>query len=139
MANKGNEVATGTNTVVWVNGEDVKSNKFEYKVAYETADVKFGGDLQTYKRVVGVSCEGSFTINRTQSRMALLIGDVAKTGLLPDITITSKIINDSTGKAERATFRNVVIAEYGATSENQAVMEDTIPFTSSPPEFIEYM
>lgn len=137
--NKGNQVATGTNTVVWVNGEDVQCNKFEYKVALETGDVKFGGDLQTYKRVVGVGCEGSITLNKTKSYLAQLIGNVSKTGLLPDITITSKIINDSTGKAERATFRNVVITEYGATSEHGATMEETIPFTSSPPEFIEYM
>ncbi|MNC00063.1 hypothetical protein D3C75_473790 [compost metagenome] len=139
MSNKGNQVATGTNTMVWINGQPVSVKSFEYKISVETEDVKFPNDLNTYKRTVGMTCEGTITVNKTESVAAKLVAGTAKTGLNPDITITSKIINDSTGKAERAAFRDVVISEYGASSENGGLLEESIPFSSSIPEFIEYM
>lgn len=141
MANKGNTIATGNSTIVWINGESYPEFKgFEYKVSLSFEDVKFaGGDNDTYSRYTGGTCEGTITLNKVRSRAALLIADAARTGIMPDISIVSKIMNDSTGKAERATFSNVIFTEYGATSEAGAVMEESIPFKSSMPKFTEYM
>lgn len=139
--NKGNQVATGTSTVVWINGEAYPEFKgFEYKVAGSFSDVKFaGGDNNTYNRYTGATCEGTITLNKVRSRAALLLADAYRSGVMPDITIISKIMNDSTGKAERATFTDVVFTEFGGKSEPGSVMEESIPFKSSLPAFLEYM
>lgn len=141
MTNKGNQVATGSSTVVWINGEAYPEFKnFEYKVSGSFEDVRFaGGDMNTYSRFTGATCEGTVTLNKVHSRAALLVAEGYKTGVMPDITITSKIMNDSTGKAERAVFRDVILTEFGGSSEAGALMEESIPFKSSLPEFIEYM
>lgn len=140
MLDKQNGVATGNNLRVWLNGElleDLKS--FEYKITLDFADVTFIGDYATYGVYQGFSGSGTLNFNKTQSRGASLLKDAINTGVMPDLKIVTKLLNKSTGKAERAVISMIQITEFGGTSEAKTVIEESLPIRFSKVEFPELM
>jgi len=137
--NRGNEVISGSDGVVWVNGEEWAEVKaFEAKVAGEFEDVNFCNDYATYKRFMGRTGEGTLTLIKTQSRGAKVMAEAFRTGVMPDIKIITKLSNKQTGKAERAVIKDVVFSEFNLSKfENRSIMEEELPFTFSDYEYIE--
>lgn len=131
--NRGNEVLTGTDGVVWVNGEEWGEVKgIEAKVTGEFEDVTFCGDYGTYKKYMGYTGEGTLTLVKTKSRGLKIMGDAFKTGVMPDIKIISKLTNKQSGKSERAALKNVVFSEFAlAKFENRSIVEEELPFSFS--------
>lgn len=138
--NKGNKVISGSDMTVWINNEiwdDLK--KFEYKITGEFEDVTFLGDPRTYKKYTGFTGEGTLTTNKTQSRGARILAEAFRTGVMPTVKIVTKILNKSTGKAERCVFSGIIFSEFGGSSEAKALTEEELPFTFSEFEFLEFM
>ncbi|KQX69229.1 phage tail tube protein [Paenibacillus sp. Root444D2] len=139
MANRGNEVISGTNGVIWVNGQQwADVTAFEAKLTAKFEDVEFCDDYATYKVYQGRTGEGTVTLNKTQSRGAKIMADAFKTGVMPDIKIITKIENKQNGKAERAVVKDVVFSEFHlAKFENRANLTEELPFSFSDYDFIE--
>lgn len=141
MSNRGNEVISGTEGSIWVNGvEWAELTAFEAKVTGQFEDVQFCNDYKTYKRFVGQSGEGTITLNKVFSRGAQLMAGAFKNGRMPQVKIITKIFNPQTGKAERAEVKDVVFSEFHlARIENRGVTQEELPFTFSDYDFIEML
>jgi hypothetical protein len=139
MANRGNEVISGTDGTIWVNGQEwAEVTAFEAKVTGQFEDVTFCNDYATYKRFVGRNGEGTITLNKVQSRGAKLLADAFLTGVMPDVKMITKIVNKQTGKAERAVVKDIVLSEFHLSRfENRSIMKEELPFTFSDYEYIE--
>ncbi|GIP17764.1 hypothetical protein J40TS1_34060 [Paenibacillus montaniterrae] len=137
---KTNGVISGNDCFVWLNGElleDIKS--FEWKVSLDFADVNYLGDHRTYKKFQGYTGEGTLTFNKVQSRGIKLLRDAIKSGIMPDVVITTKMGNKATGKAERAVITGITFSEFGANSEAKSIAEESIPFSFADIDFPEVM
>ncbi|MCG7410576.1 phage tail tube protein [Paenibacillus sp. ACRRX] len=139
MANRGNEVLSGTDGTVWVNGEEWAEVKaLEAKVTGEFEDINFCGDYNTYKRFMGRTGEGTITLLKTSSRGAKIMAQAFKTGVMPEIKIVTKLTNKQTGKSERAVIKDIVFSEFNlAKFENRSIVEEELPFTFSDYDYIE--
>ena len=139
MANRGNEVLSGTDGAAWVNGEEwAELSALEAKITAEFEDVNFCGDYGTYKRYMGFTGEGTMTLKKTKSRGLKLLADAFKTGIMPDIKIVTKLTNKQTGKAERAVIKDVVFSETMlAKFENRSLVDEELPFTFSDYDVLE--
>lgn len=139
MANRGNEVLSGTDGTIWVNGEEwAELSGIELKVSGEFEDITFCNDYGTYKRYMGFTGEGTITIKKTQSRGMKIMATAFKTGVMPDIKIITKLTNKQTGKAERTVVKDVVFSEFNlAKFENRSIIEEELPLTFSDYEVLE--
>lgn len=137
--NRGNEVISGTDGVLWVNGEEwTESTSFQAKVTAQFEDVQFANDYATYKKFVGRTGEGTLTLNKVKSRGANLMAAAFKTGIMPDIKMISKIMNKQTGRAERAVVKDVIFSEFDLGKfENRSITQEELPFSFSDYEYIE--
>lgn len=137
--NRGNEVISGTDGVIWVNGEEwTESTSFQAKVTAQFEDVQFANDYATYKKFVGRTGEGTLTLNKVKSRGASIMANAFKTGIMPDIKMISKIMNKQTGRAERAVVKDVIFSEFDLGKfENRSITQEELPFTFSDYDFIE--
>lgn len=133
MANRGNEVLSGTDGTIWVNGEEwAELSGIELKVTGEFEDITFCSDYGTYKRYMGFTGEGTITIKKTQSRGMKIMAEAFKTGVMPEIKIITKLTNKQTGKAERTVVKDVVFSEFNlAKFENRSIIEEELPLTFS--------
>lgn len=139
MSNRGNEVLTGTDGTIWVNGEEwAEVSSIEAKVTGEFEDVTFCGDYGTYKKFMGRTCEGTITLKKVKSRGLTIMGKAFKTGVMPDIKIISKLTNKQTGKSERTAIKDVVFTEFSlAQFENRSIVEEELPFSFSDYDILE--
>lgn len=138
--NKGNQVVSGNDAIVWINNEiwdEVKS--FEYKMTGDFEDVTFLNDPRTYKKYIGFNGEGTLTLNKTRSRGASILAAAFKTGVMPEVKIVTKITNGSTGKAERIALSGIVFSEFGSSTEAKSIVEEELPFTFSEYDVLELM
>ena len=123
MAIKANKVINGTFGAIWVNGEkwmDIES--FESTVTMNFEDVNMAGDLATRKKYTGWAGEGSITVKKVYSRGASLMGDAAKNGIMPDITLVGKLEDPDAFGAERVSFSDVTFNEFTLLSFEQKTM-----------------
>lgn len=110
---KANKVINGSFGSVWVNGEkwqDIES--LELKVSLEYEDVTMSEDLATHKKLIGWSGEGSMSVKRVYSRGARLLAEATKAGLIPDVTIVSKLADPDSYGTERVTVSEVTFNEF---------------------------
>lgn len=135
-----NGVISGNDCMVWINNviwDDIKS--FEYKITGNFEDINFLGDPRTHKKYTGFDGEGTLTMNKTKSRGAQILAEAFKTGIMPDVKIVSKVMNQSTGTVERAVFSGIIFTEFGGKYEAKGLSEEELPFTFSDFEFLETM
>ncbi|MGQ7276639.1 phage tail tube protein [Brevibacillus thermoruber] len=140
MLDKNNGVISGNDCIVWMNNEvldDIKG--IEWKITLNFEDITYLNDHRTYKKYLGFSGEGTLTFNKTRSRGATLLKDAIKSGAMPDVKIVTKLMNKSTGKAERAVFTGVTFSEFGTSAEAKSVSEESLPFSFADIEFPELM
>lgn len=117
---KANKTINGTFGSVWINGEkwqDIES--LELKVTLEYEDINLSEDLATHKKLIGWSGEGSLSVKRVYSRGANLLAASVKKGVIPDITIVSKLADPDSYGTERVTVSEVAFADFLLTAFEQ--------------------
>lgn len=110
---KANKVINGTFGSVWVNGEkwqDIES--LELKVNLEYEDVSMSEDLGTHKKFMGWTGEGSMAVKRVYSRGSALLAESTKNGIIPEITIVSKLADPDSFGTERVSVSDVTFNEF---------------------------
>jgi len=140
MPNRGNQVVSGNDAMVWINNEiwdDISS--VEHKITGEFEDVKFLGDKRTYKKYLGYTGEGTLNLNKVHSRGAMILGEAFKTGIMPEVKIILKIKNEATGRAERIALLDVTFTEFGASTESKSIITEELPFTFSDYDVLEVL
>ncbi len=100
-------VINGTFGQVWLESELVReATGLKADVALEFMDVPMCGDLARHQKVSGITGNGSITMNKTNSRMALKLSDMIKAGMTPSFTIISKLADPDSYGAERVVLKN---------------------------------
>lgn len=137
--NKANKVMNGTYGKIWVNGELwAEISAFESSINFEYEDVNFCDDLGTHKKMMGWEGEGSLTIKKVNSRSARLIGEQAKTGIVPEVTIIGKLSDPDAHGAERISISNVTFNEFSLmTFEMKNLAEEEMSFNFGDYDFID--
>lgn len=110
---KSNKTINGTYAKVWVNNElfaEVQSA--ELKVTLEYEELNFAGDLAVHRKLIGWSGEGSITLKKVFSRGLALLGDIPKTGIVPDITINISLADPDAYGVERCSVSEVTFDEF---------------------------
>lgn len=130
MANKANKVINGTHGSCWINGEllsDLES--LELKVTLEYEDVNFSEDMGTYRKFLGWTGEGSIVFKKVYSRGINLLAEAVKTGVMPDITINSKLSDPDSYGQERVSVTDVTFNEFLlAKMEQRTLLQEELSF-----------
>lgn len=97
----------GTYGEVWLEGELVREAiGLKADIALEFIDVPMCGDLAKHQKVSGMSGNGSITMTKVNSRMAIKLSDMLKKGKTPTFTIISKLADPDAYGAERVVLKN---------------------------------
>lgn len=97
----------GTYGEVWMEGELVReATALKAEVALEFLDVPMCGDLAKHRKVSGLTGNGSVTMAKINSRMAIKLSDMIKAGKTPIFTIVSKLADPDSYGAERVVLKN---------------------------------
>ncbi|WP_337527956.1 phage tail tube protein [Zhenhengia sp.] len=97
----------GTYGEVWLEGELVReATGLKADIALEFIDVPMCGDLAKHQKVSGMSGNGSITMTKVNSRMAIKLSDMLKKGKTPTFTIISKLADPDAYGAERVVLKN---------------------------------
>lgn len=97
----------GTYGEVWLEGELVReATGLKADMALEFIDVPMCGDLAKHQKVGGMSGNGSITMTKVNSRMAIKLSDMLKKGKTPTFTIISKLADPDAYGAERVVLKN---------------------------------
>ena len=97
----------GTYGEVWLEGELVReATGLKADMALEFIDVPMCGDLAKHQKVNGMSGNGSITMTKVNSRMAIKLSDMLKKGKTPTFTIISKLADPDAYGAERVVLKN---------------------------------
>ena len=97
----------GTYGEVWLEGELVReATGLKSDMALEFIDVPMCGDLAKHQKVSGMSGNGSITMTKVNSRMAIKLSDMLKKGKTPTFTIISKLADPDAYGAERVVLKN---------------------------------
>lgn len=134
-----NKILSGNNGTMWFNGTQLATlTKIEAKAKGNFEDVTFCDDNGTYQRYNGWSGEGTFTCKKIDSTVLKLVADAYKTGVMPEITIITRVTDKSTDKNERTSIEGVVITEFAlANFETKKMLEEEFPFKFSDFEVLE--
>lgn len=97
----------GTYGEVWLEGELVReATGLKADIGLKFVDVPMCGDLAEHKKVSGTSGNGSITMTKVNSRMAIKLSDMLKKGKTPTFTIISKLADPDAYGAERVVLKN---------------------------------
>lgn len=97
----------GTYGEVWLEGELVReATGLKADMALEFIDVPMCGDLAKHQKVSGMSGNGSITMTKVNSRMAIKLSDMLKKGKTPTFTIISKLADPDAYGTERVVLKN---------------------------------
>lgn len=97
----------GTYGEVCLEGELVReATGLKADMALEFIDVPMCGDLAKHQKVSGMSGNGSITMTKVNSRMAIKLSDMLKKGKTPTFTIISKLADPDAYGAERVVLKN---------------------------------
>jgi len=98
----------GTYGQVFLEGELVReATGLKADVQLQFQDVPMCGDLAKHQKVSGLEGNGSITMTKINSRMAVLISDMIKAGKTPFFTIVSKLDDPDARGAERVVLKGV--------------------------------
>lgn len=136
---KSNKIINGTFGTVWINGEQLADiESAEAKISLEYEEVNMAGDLAVHQKLIGWKGEGSITVKKVFSRGASLIGDMPKTGIVPEITIVFALKDPDAHGAERfsvseVTFNEVTLAQF----EQKKILTEELPFNFADYDYID--
>jgi len=132
-AMKTNKIMRGTFGRTWINGElyaNVKSFEAKTTLNYEEVDVS--GDLGKHQRYTGYTIEGTMILHKINSAVGVLLREGIRTGVLPEISIVSKLDDPSAYGAERVQFIEVTLDELTLIKfENGTLGEEEVPFKAA--------
>ena len=124
----------------WVlNGEKVaEATGLKLEVQMDFKDVPMCGTLAKQQKPSGWSGNGSVTMTKINSRMAILIAHELKAGRVPEFVGISKLADPDALGAERVVvkgvqFSNLILADWSAGN----IGEVTYPFTFTDYEFLD--
>lgn len=128
MANK-NKYLSGNNGEAWMAGEELGDLMgIDSKITFNIEESKMCGKQTTDYTNTGWTGEGSLKFQKTQSRGIKLLASAMETGIMPEVTIISKLVDKQTGKAERANL-TVIFTEFSPVKfEGQGLIEEELPF-----------
>lgn len=127
---KQKNVLHGSCGEAFINGDrDTLATKIEVKVTGDFEDGAFCGDYGTYPIYNGYAIEGTITDKKQDSQLEVAILEGYRTGVMPDITLITKLANPVTSKAERWSISGVVFTEVAlANIEAKTSVERELPF-----------
>ena len=97
----------GTYGEVWLEGELVReATGLKADISLEFIDVPMCGDLAKHQKVSGMNGNGSITMTKVNSRMAIKLSDMLKAGKTPVFTVISKLADPDAYGAERVVLKN---------------------------------
>ncbi|WP_053983806.1 phage tail tube protein [Niameybacter massiliensis] len=97
----------GTFGEVWLEGELVReATGLKAEISLDFLDVPMCGTLSKHKKVSGSNGNGSITMTKTNSRMAIKLSDMIKKGKTPVFTIISKLDDPDAEGAERVVLKD---------------------------------
>lgn len=128
--NIANKVVRGTNGRLWINDEllaNVKSFECKLTMNYEELDIN--GEPIKQNLYTSAKIAGTMVLHKINSKMLKYVSDAAKTMIMPDIYLVSKVTDPQIVGAERVKIGRVVLDEVALASfENAKAMEENIPF-----------
>ena len=124
----------------WIlNGEKVsETSGLKLEIQMDFKDVPMCGTLARQQKPSGWTGNGSVTMTKINSRMALLLAEALKNGNIPEFTGISKLADPDALGAERVVvkgvqFSNLILADWSAGN----IGEVTYPFTFTDYEFLD--
>ena len=124
----------------WIlSGEKVaETTGLKLEVQMDFKDVPMCGTLARQQKPSGWTGNGSVTMTKINSRMALLLAEALKNGNIPEFTGISKLADPDALGAERVVvkgvqFSNLILADWSAGN----IGEVTYPFTFTDYEFLD--
>ena len=121
----------GTFGEVWLEGELVReATGLKADVQLDFIDVPMCGSLGKHQKVSGLTGNGSITMTKVNSRMAIKLSDMIKAGRTPVFTIISKLADPDAYGAERVVLKNcqfssLILADWA----DKQIGSITQPFT----------
>lgn len=107
MAYDEKRAINGTYGEVWLEGEIVReATALKAEISLDFLDVPMCGTLSKHKKVSGLNGNGSITMTKVNSRMAIKLSDMLKAGKTPTFTIISKLDDPDAYGAERVVLKN---------------------------------
>lgn len=126
-----NRVISGSWGQVWLEGEFVReATGLKAEVQLDFTDVPMCGTLAKHQKGSGMTCTGSITMNKINSRMAKLLSDKIKAGKTPVFTIISKLDDPDSYGSERVVlkgvkFSSLTLADWSANNNGTITQEFT--------------
>lgn len=135
----GNAIYHGKGGTAWFNGKLLTTlQSCEAKVTGDFEEFNVCDDPATYSLYNGWKGEGTLVRLKTDSEVLVLLDEAYQSGVMPELTIITRITQKSTGKVERIKLTGVTITEfYLAKFEKKAMVEEEIPFKFSGFEVME--
>ncbi len=132
-------VMSGTFGEVWLDGEKVaECYGLQAKVSYNKEEVPMCGTMFGGSKIKSMKGTGSMKLNKTGSRMALLLADKIKAGQDVRCTVISKLNDPDAYGAERVALKDVGFDDLTlADWEADNIGKVECPFTFSDFEYLD--
>ena len=129
---KQNVFLSGSNGTVWFAGEPLAElASLEAKVTGNFEDVDCCGDYATYSQYNGYKIAGTLKLHKVNSRVMAKYAAAYLSGVMPDVSITTKLADPNTGAAERTSITGVVVTEFAAANfEAKKLVDEEMPFSA---------
>lgn len=125
-----NHIMHGNGGSAWWNGRKlVTLQSVETKVTGDFEDINVCGDPATYSVYNGYAGEGTFTWLKIDSEVLKELAEAYKSGIMPEITLTTAQKQKGTNKVERVAYSDIVVTEFMlAKFEKKTKTEEQVPF-----------
>lgn len=125
-----NHILRGSGGNVWWGTKKLATlQSVETKVSGDFEDINVCGDNATYSVYNGYSGEGTLVYLKIDSDVVKQLAEAYRSGIMPEITITSSIEQKGTNKVERVAYSDIVVTEFMlAKFEKKAMVEEEVPF-----------
>lgn len=134
-----NQVMLGTWAEVWVDGElmsEATAFRAEVNINYE--DVAMCRNLMMGKKISGLEGEGELTMHHVDSTITVKVAADIRKGIVPDITIISKLDDPNAIGAERVAVKHVKFEKITlADWERGSLGERSLSFSFSDWELLD--
>lgn len=129
----------GTWGEMYLDGEQVReTTAMSLKIQMNFLDVPMCGTWAKQQKNAGWTGNGSVTMTKTNSRMALLLAEEIKAGRMPEFTIISALKDKDAFGYERVVVKGVQFSELTlADWSSRTVGEVTLPFTFTDFDFLD--
>lgn len=141
MTRRNLQIVRGKFGRIWVNGEVLSNCKeFEAKVTMNYEEIVLAEEFGTNQRYMGYSVEGTITLYKIDSKVAKLLKDGIKSGVLPEIKIVARVADPDSGGTERVELTDVTFDEMTLLKfDTSALVEEEVPFKAGSYNYLDLM